>query len=125
MSLKKKELYASGWEPTCGRCKKYDYVSPIAGVIKVDGTWELATAQYLDSLNVIWSRNKKRFDYIKPNGIPSTYQPDFYVEDWKCYIEVKGYERDLDKAKWSQFPDKLIIWKKDKIFEIKKLLNIK
>lgn len=35
------ERYKSGLESTAGRCKKYDYVSPVAGSIKVDGTWEL------------------------------------------------------------------------------------
>lgn len=110
-----KMRYASGWEPTCGRCKKYNYYSPIAGEIKVDGTWELKVARYLDTINVSWQRNKKRFDYIRPNGVKSTYQPDFYIKDWNCYIEVKGYETDLDRAKWSQFPEKLQVWRKKEI----------
>ena len=95
MSESRKKLYASGWEPTCGRCKKYDYFSPIAGHIKLDGKWELATAKYLDSIGVNWIRNRKRFNYIKPDGKESTYQPDFYVTDWTTYIEVKGYETDF------------------------------
>jgi hypothetical protein len=119
MSESRKKLYASGWEPTCGRCKKYDYFSPIAGHIKLDGKWELATAKYLDSIGVNWIRNRKRFNYIKPDGKESTYQPDFYVTDWTTYIEVKGYETDLDRAKWSQFPDKLEVWKRDKIESLK------
>jgi hypothetical protein len=27
-------------------------------------------------------------------------------------FEIKGYETELDKCKWSQFPKNLIIWKK-------------
>lgn len=50
MSEKKNALYATGWEPICGRAKKYDYESPVAGKIKVDGTWELIVAKHLDSL---------------------------------------------------------------------------
>jgi len=115
MADKKNQLYASGWEPVCGRCKKYDYESPIAGKIKVDGTWELIVAKYLDSIGVKWKRNKTRFAYIKPDGTKSTYQPDFYVEDWDSFIEVKGYQTALDDAKWAQFPHKLEVWKKDKI----------
>jgi hypothetical protein len=107
------ERYESGWEPTCGRCKKYDYESPVAGKIKVDGTWELKVAKHLDALGIVWQRNKKRFPYVRPDGKQATYQPDFYVDEWNSFIEVKGYETDLDKAKWSQFPGKLIIWKKD------------
>lgn len=110
--------YAEGWEPTCGRCKKYDYYSPIAGHIKVDGTWELKAAEYLDSIGVIWNRNRTRFNYTNPIGRISTYQPDFYVETWGCYLEVKGYETDLDRCKWSQFPSPLLIWRKKEILNL-------
>ena len=63
----------------------------------------------------MWNRNKQRFSYVRPDGKVATYQPDFYVTDWEMFIEVKGYETDLDRAKWSQFPHKLDIWKRDKI----------
>jgi hypothetical protein len=117
MSESRKMLYASGWEPTCGRAKKYDYESPIAGKIKVDGTWELAVAKFLDSLGIEWRRNKKRFEYVNLKGSISTYQPDFVIEG-KYYIEVKGYETDLDRCKWSQFPEPLVIFRKAQIEEI-------
>jgi hypothetical protein len=118
MRIRKRQLYDSGWEPTCGRSKKYDYTSPIAGKIKVDGTWELRTAKYLDKLNVEWSRNKTRFPYTRPDGKESTYQPDFYVKNWNAFLEIKGYETDLDRAKWDQFPHTLFVWKKDKMTSI-------
>lgn len=110
-----KSRYASGWEHVCGRSKKYNYYSPIAGKIKVDGTWELKVAKHLDAIAVNWCRNKKRFEYIRPDGSKSTYQPDFYVHEWELYLEVKGYETELDRAKWRQFPEKLEVWYKDKI----------
>lgn len=115
MSAKKKELYSQGWEPVCGRCKKYDYYSPIAGNIKVDGTWELKVAKHLDKINVKWIRNTRRFDYVNLTGKKSTYQPDFYIYDWNSYLEVKGYETELDRCKWSQFKESLIIWRKKDI----------
>lgn len=115
MSKQKAALYATGWEPICGRCKKYEYISPIAGTIKVDGTWELKVAYYLDSLGVSWVRNKTRFQYVRPDGRTATYQPDFYVETWKSYLEIKGYETELDRAKWSQFNEPLLVWKKKEI----------
>jgi hypothetical protein len=31
---------------------------------------------------------------------------------------VKGYETDLDRLKWSQFTEKLIVWKKDELFKL-------
>ena len=36
------------------------------------------------------------------------------------YVEVKGYETDRDKAKWNQFPKKLLIIKKNEINAIRK-----
>jgi len=118
MSDIKKALYDSGWECVAGRCKKYDYESPIAGKIKVDGSWELIFCRFADRINLDWKRNKKRFSYIKPDGNKSTYQPDFFVKELNSYIEVKGYETDLDQAKWSQFPKKLIVLRKKEIGEL-------
>lgn len=109
------KMYAEGWESTCGRCKKYEYTSPIAGTIKVDGTWEIIFCKYADQEHLTWKRNKKRFPYIRDGGKTSTYQPDFFVEEWDAYVEVKGYETDLDRTKWSQFPYKLIILRKAEI----------
>jgi hypothetical protein len=122
MSESRNALYANGWECKAGRCPKYDYDSPIAGKIKVDGSWELAFCKFADKHKLNWSRNKKRFPYIKPDGKSSTYQPDFYVEEWNCYVEIKGYETDLDKAKWSQFPEPLRILRKEQIGKLDELV---
>lgn len=113
------ERYASGWQPVAGRCKKYTYTSLIAGVVRVDGKWELAVCEYFDALGVTWQRNTKRFSYTRPDGEQSTYCPDFWVDDWSSYIEVKGYETKLDHAKWRDFPAKLIVWRKQDLLERK------
>lgn len=123
IALAKRKLYDNGWQPVCGRAKKYEYISKTAGHIRVDGTWELLVCRYLDSLKLTWSRNTKRFPYISPSGKMSTYQPDFYISEWDSYLEVKGYQTEKDNAKWTQFPHKLIIWKKDKIKSIESELN--
>lgn len=103
--------HADGWDNKAGRCPKYKYSSPIAGEITVDGSWELATARYFDNMGYNWKRNKKRFSYIRPDGLKGFYTPDFYVEELSSYIEVKGYETDLDKAKWRQFKEPLQVWR--------------
>jgi hypothetical protein len=123
MSDAKKNLYLSGWEPVCGRCKKIEYNTKRNVIIKLDGSWELLVAKYLDFLDLNWTRNSQRFEYINLNNGKSTYCPDFWVEEWNSFLEVKGYETDLDRCKWQQFPKNLIIWKKDKIDEIRKILS--
>lgn len=107
-----KRRYANGWESKAGRTVKIDYVSPIAGVVKLDGSWELAVAKFLDSHNVKWIRNKKRFDYTDSTGKNRTYCPDFYLLETNTFIEVKGYITELDRSKWSQFTGNLEIWDK-------------
>lgn len=109
--------YSEGWEVKSGRALKYDYESPIAGKIKVDGTWELKVAKYLDSLGLKWKRNKERFKYINLKNSNSTYCPDFYIEDWNSFLEIKGYTTDLDRCKWKQFKSPLIIWTKKELKE--------
>ena len=119
------ERYKNGWESIAGRCKKYDYISIIAGNIKVDGRWEYVVAEYLDSLNINWKRNTIRFEYFNEikNKI-STYCPDFYLIDLDVYIEVKGYKTDLDECKWKQFKYKLEIWDKSKMKELNLLSRV-
>lgn len=116
--------YATGWLPKAGRCKKITYISPIAGKISVDGSWELLAAKYFDFMSFSWKRNTKRFNYINLKGEQSYYIPDFYIENWKCFIEVKGYETDLDFCKWKQFKEKLLIWQEEKINAISKILKL-
>lgn len=124
MSSTRKEMYKNGWEASsCGKSKKYKYNSKIAGNIIVDGKWELSVAKYLDSLNLSWKRNTKRFSYTNLNGKLSTYCPDFWVDDWKTYIEVKGYETNLDRCKWNQFKHPLQIWKADKLIKLNLINN--
>jgi hypothetical protein len=104
--------YEAGWMPKAGRCKKYKYVSPVAGEVYLDGTWELAVAKWLDKNGYNWKRNTKRFQYINLKEKISHYVPDFWVDEFNSYLEVKGYETALDRCKWSQFKDPLIVWKK-------------
>jgi hypothetical protein len=111
--------YEAGWMPKAGRCKKYKHISPIAGEVYLDGTWELAVAVWLDSKEYIWKRNTKRFQYINLKGTISHYVPDFWIKELDSYLEVKGYETDLDRCKWSQFTEPLIVWKRKELTEMK------
>lgn len=111
--------YEAGWMPKAGRCKKYRYVSPIAGEVYVDGTWELAVAKWLDVCKYNWNRNTKRFQYTNLKDTLSFYVPDFWVEELGGFLEIKGYETALDRCKWSQFPESLVVWKKKELIDLK------
>ena len=111
--------HADGWDNKAGRCKKYRYNSLIAGEITLDGTWELEVAKWLDAQNYNWKRNKQRFQYINLKNVISYYTPDFWVEELNGYLEVKGYETELDRCKWQQFTENLIVWKRKDLQKLK------
>ena len=66
------------------------YESKFNGTIKLDSEWELIVAKRLDELNVNWYRPKIRIPYIDNQGYEKGYFPDFYVENYKCFVEVKA-----------------------------------
>lgn len=72
--------------------------------IDLHGKWELAFAMYLDREGILWERNKFRFPYTFKDKT-RTYTPDFYIVGTNTFIEIKGYERDIDQIKWAQFPE--------------------
>lgn len=85
-----------------GRVKKIEYNG-----ILLDGGWELLFVQWLDSNNIKWIRNIEGFQY-EWNGI-RTYYPDFYLPDFKKYVEVKGYMRERDLIKWKSVKNLIVI----------------
>ena len=51
-------------------------------------TWEVNTAKVLDSIGIKYEYEKYRFNY-KINDIEHIYIPDFYLVDYKIFLEVK------------------------------------
>jgi len=85
--------------------------------IKFQGQWEVDF--------YLWAK-QQGFNPVKPtkafryywNG-ERWYHPDFYIQSKDLYVEVKGYETERDRAKWSQFPEKLCIIKEKEIKQIR------
>lgn len=89
----------------CGRTKKIEYNG-----FYLTGKWEYDVARYFDKNGISWTNKVSPFEYEWKNKIRN-YFPDFYLFDFDLYIEVKGYETDRDKAKWSVVPNLFIIKK--------------
>jgi len=96
-----------------GRTKQIEYDG-----IKFQGQWELDFYKWAKDQGLNPQRPNNGFAY-QWNG-ERTYFPDFYIQKFNAYVEVKGYETDRDRAKWSQFPEKLVIIKEEQIKEIRK-----
>ena len=96
-----------------GRVKQFEYKG-----IKFQGTWELEFYKFCEEKNIAIERSNEWFEY-EWNGIRK-YFPDFYLPEKDLYIEVKGYETERDRAKWTAFPKRLKIIKKSDIIDIRK-----
>lgn len=97
--LKYPESYKSS---NRGRVKQIVYEG-----IKFQGRWELDFYKWCKSSDIKVIRNELWFNY-EWNG-SRKYNPDFYLPDYDCFVEVKGYKTDRDEAKWTQFPHELKI----------------
>ena len=81
------------------------------------GTWELEVAMFLDRKNIRWTNIINPFQYFW-DGKTRNYFPDFYLDEYDLYIEVKGNQTDRDVAKWSVVKNLMII-KKSEIYNLK------
>ncbi len=61
--------------------------------VKVQGTWQLKYAEYLNQNKINWIRSRKiNLKYrLHEDDYLHTYYPDFYLPDKDQYIEIKGY----------------------------------
>lgn len=100
-----------------GRVKGRFYQKKDGTKCFLQGSWEWKFAEFLDYKNVVWVKNKVGYKYEFCGKIHN-YFPDFYLTEFDLFVEIKGYERDRDKAKWSQFPFKLSIIKKNEIHNL-------
>lgn len=103
-----------------GRVKIYEVDSP-CGKTKVKGKWELTVAKWLNDNKIEWTNNIKPYNYFW-NDSWHLYFPDFLILKKNTLIEVKGYETERDKQKWSSVDMPIIIIKKEEITNLDKVL---
>ena len=93
-----------------GRCKWYE----VSGQ-KVQGTWERDFAVRLDEMGIAWKKITQKKDTLQytMNDKTRHYSPDFYLEEFDTYIEIKGRWWGDDKKKMEcvmeQHSDKRIV----------------
>lgn len=89
-----------------------------------NSSWEEMVANYLDELGIMWSFPKSPFPYTY-NGKSRLYTPDFYLNRFGVYLEVKGWTTRQDLAKWKSLtrtkPLLVITWKEIKTIKSKEL----
>lgn len=91
--------YGKVWSKQ-GRGKRTEGCDCDGNPITFRSTWEKAFADYLNSRSLRWRYEPKPIKC----GTLGTYTPDFFIEEWGCFIEVKGWltERAKDKIEWAR-----------------------
>jgi hypothetical protein len=116
ISLRMKEVVKNN--PNYSYSKNKYFKKEIINGFRMDSSWESIFANYLNKNDIKWIKNKKPFRYIFENEEHS-YYPDFYLEDFKLYVEIKGQETEKDKAKY-KVVDNLLVLRAKEINEINK-----
>ena len=67
-------------------------------------SWELSVHNILNELSIKHSYESRKFFYQLDNGDWRLYLPDFYIEDYNCFLEVKPkvfqtYKENIRKLK--------------------------
>lgn len=110
------DSYAAG--NVCGRTERIQVKTSNGTETSVHGKWERDVARFLNRHEIQWTNAVSGFPYLWKDG-EHQYFPDFRLPARECYIEVKGYERDRDHAKWAAFPEPLIVIRRAEIEAIR------
>lgn len=73
----------------------------IDSVINFYSTWEANVARVYNLINIKWEYAPKRFDLGE-----HTYRPDFYLIDYKIFVEVKNFMSDYSLKRDTLFRQK-------------------
>lgn len=83
-----------------GQCKWYTYNHSNGKKYKVQGKWELYFIEWLDKNCLEFTCHRGRIPYTL-NENQHSYLPDFFVNDWNCYVDIKNdYHYSLQKDKF-------------------------
>lgn len=89
-------------------------------LIWLDSSYEYRFVSLLNKLGIHWIKNHKKFPYQYADST-FMYIPDFYIPDLNLWIEIKGWIKDKDLAKWKNFPHRLIVIKLKELVRLEKI----
>jgi len=106
ISIVQKKLFAEGKINLPGKSFLGGFREDLGHFVR--SSWEANFARLMNFLDASYEYESKRF-LLSDN---STYLPDFYIIDFKHYIEVKGFwwEGDIEKVQLflSDYPDEIL-----------------
>lgn len=75
-------------------------------------TWELAYYLFMRDTGHTIVRCPQKFNYVDESGKQHTYTPDFLIDN-KEIVEIKGYETEHDRFKYTLVPNLTVIGDQD------------
>ncbi len=66
--------------------------------MKLQGTWEVAFARWMDTNRIDYKAHRGRIPFIGSDGTEHSYYPDFYIPQSRMYVDVKGAFWDSEQA---------------------------
>jgi len=113
-TLEKLRLANLGRQPPRGEGKVswYDYVRKDGRIVKLQGSYELTVAKYLDEIGEEWEcvNRSKEHSFLLSTG--QRYYPDFYLKRLDLYIDPKGWIRPWDEEKYKriheEYPSRVV-----------------
>lgn len=72
-----------------GRCTWFAYKASDGTIHKVQGAWELAFVYWLDMTGLTFTVHRGRLFYYSSDGRSHWWMPDFWVQDWNAWVDVK------------------------------------
>lgn len=84
-----------------GKTKWHDHTKPCGEKIRLQGTWELKYAMWLDEHDIAYTAHKGSLWYEHPiSKKQKIYMPDFWLVDEQTYVDVKNdYLLKVDSEK--------------------------
>jgi hypothetical protein len=112
---------AGGLREGGGYSKMLSYTNWLGEEMKLNKE-EIEVAKIMDKLKLKWHRNTKGFKYVSLSGKDRKYFPDFYVEEYNCFIEYKGWVTDemihkMNDAEYKNDLTLLIIYSTNKRYK--------
>ena len=105
-----------------GRVKLFEVIDGFGNLTKVKGSWEYNVAVWLNAHSIKWTNDIEPIPYMW-NGKEHKYFPDFYINEFDHYIEVKGFETDRDHCKWNAMIKPLMIIREQEHKDLDNVLN--
>lgn len=86
-----------------GKCNWFNYMKNNGVSCKLQGTWELAYAKWLDLNSIEFISHKGKIHYLDELSVSRSYYPDFYLPKTNEYIDIKNdYHYNLNVNKFLQ-----------------------